>query len=155
MQPDRPRVPDSYGIEPLDQGRIIEWSWAESQLRAARNYWVVTASRSGDPHAAPVWGVWVDSRFYFGTDLQSRKGSNLLENDQIVVHLESGDEVIILEGNARLRDPGDLGEKVDSAYFEKYGIHITGGPVFEVDANKVLAWSEVDYPQSATRWLLE
>lgn len=155
MRPDRPHVPDSYGIKPLGQGRQIEWSWVVSQLSSARNYWVVTTSPSGEPHAAPVWGVWNEGRFYFGTDLQSRKGRNLLENDQVVVHLESGDEVVVVSGDARVTGPEDIGESVDAAYQDKYGIHIAGGPVFEVAPKKVLAWSESDFPESATRWLLE
>lgn len=155
MRSDRPHVPDSYGIKPPGQGRLIEWSWVVSQLSSARNYWVVTSSPSGEPHAAPVWGVWVDGRFYFGTDLQSRKGGNLLENDHVVVHLESGDEVVIVGGKARVAAPEEIGKSVDAAYHDKYGILLAGGPVFEVAPKKVLAWSEGDYPESATRWLLE
>jgi len=54
----------------------------------------------GLPHAVPVWGVWVDGALYFGTDRRSRKARNLATNQGAVVHLESGDDAVILEGFA-------------------------------------------------------
>lgn len=66
----------------------------------ARNYWVVTTRSDGKPHSVPVWSIWLDETFYFGTDRRSRKGRNLATNPGLVVHLESGDDVVILEGVA-------------------------------------------------------
>lgn len=155
MRNDRPHVPEGYGIKPVDQGRLIDWPSIVSQLKSARNYWIVTASQTGNPHAAPVWGVWDQDRFYFGTDPQSRKGHNLLVNHRAVVHLESGDQVVIVEGTASMLPTGSLPERADAAYVAKYGLHMKDGPVFQIKPSIVLAWSEEDYPESATRWHLE
>ncbi|MEI6136703.1 MAG: pyridoxamine 5'-phosphate oxidase family protein [Chloroflexota bacterium] len=33
---------------------------ALARLRTAMNYWIATTRPDGRPHAAPVWGVWLD-----------------------------------------------------------------------------------------------
>ena len=48
----------------------------------------------------PAWGAWVDGALYFDGSPETRRGRNLAQNSSIVVHLESGDEVVILEGEA-------------------------------------------------------
>jgi general stress protein 26 len=66
-------------------------------------------TRRGRPHATPVSGVWIEGGFYFGTGTGSRKARNLAKNQHLVVHLESGDEVVILEGVAEeVADPASL-----------------------------------------------
>jgi len=50
------------------------------------------------PHTRPVWGVWRDGGFWFSTGSQARR--NLEANAAITVHLESGEEVVIVEGVA-------------------------------------------------------
>jgi hypothetical protein len=61
---------------------------------------VATTGQHGAPHVAPVWGVWVRDVLWFGTDPASAKGRNLDRDDRVVVHLESGDEVVIVHGRA-------------------------------------------------------
>ena len=98
-QTDRPRFHESYGIWAADEGAgLLAWEWATERLERAHNYWVATASEAGRPHAAPVWGLWQDGVFFFSTARGSRKGQNLAVNPFAVVHLESGDEVVIVEG---------------------------------------------------------
>lgn len=78
---------------------------------------------------------------------------NLAVNPSIVVHGESGDEVVILEVVVKRIDDASaepsLVERVDAAYSSKYGIE-HGTPLFAVRPERVLAWSE--YPDDATRW---
>jgi nitroimidazol reductase NimA-like FMN-containing flavoprotein (pyridoxamine 5'-phosphate oxidase superfamily) len=76
----------------------LPWGWAEERLASSRNYWIATARAGGSPHAMPVWGVWIDDAVVFGTSARSRKGRNLTRDPRVVVHLESGDEVVVLEG---------------------------------------------------------
>src|SRR4051794_40830493 len=95
--PERPGMPEGYGISRESDG-LLPWSWAEERLEASHNYWIVTASPDGRPHAMPVWGVWTGGALYFATSRASRKGRNLAANPRLVVHLESGDEAVILEG---------------------------------------------------------
>ncbi len=105
----------------------------------------------------PVWGIWLDGVFYFGTDRASRKAKNLTLNPSVAVHLESGDDAIILEGTLyQVSDP-DLLKQIDEAYFTKYHIHVLdhnsdAGLFYALDPRIALAWLESDFVNSATRW---
>ena len=149
----RPEMPGSYGIKGPKEGRgLLPWSHVQSSMQSAHNYWVVTSSAEGIPHAAPVWGLWHTEAFYFSTDPASRKGRNIGSDRPVVVHLESGDEVVILEGRSERVSRRDLLKQLDHLYFEKYAFHLNLGVTYEVLPFKVLAWSEADFPGSATRW---
>ena len=99
----RPAFEPGYGIS-QDEEAMLDWSWAEERLASSRNYWIVTTGGDGGPAAAPVWGVWSDSALYFGTNPQSLKGRNLARDPRVVIHLESGDEVVILRGRIARED---------------------------------------------------
>jgi hypothetical protein len=151
-RPGRPDFQPGYGIKPADQGRLIEWAAVETRLAEARNYWLITASPAGRPHAAPLWGLWHDGSFFFSTDTQSRKAENIDRNNSVVVHLESGDEVVILEGTAQRATDNAALESLDAAYRRKYGFPFIGNPIYRVDVKVAFAWSESDFVESATRW---
>jgi pyridoxine/pyridoxamine 5'-phosphate oxidase len=149
MKARRPSFAPGYGIAPDEDG-LLDWAWAAERLAAARNYWVVTASADGAPHAAPVWGLWQDGAFVFGTDPSSRKGRNIAANPRVVVHLESGDEVVSLEGEVEYVVARD--ELLD-VYEAKYAVRPAGGPGWcSVRPTRAFAWREEDYPRSATRF---
>ena len=122
-----------------------------NRSQGPRNYWVATNRPDGPPHVVPVWGVWVSDRFHFFTDLDSLKGRNIRRDRRTVVHLESGDNVVILEGELLLQP--STAETV-TAYEAKYGISFGDelGDVYTLDIAKVLAWTESDFPKTATRW---
>jgi general stress protein 26 len=128
---------------------MLPWAWAEERLAASRNYWVVTSSSDGEPNAAPVWGVWADGAVYFGTDPHSRKGKNLLRDPRVVVHLESGDEVVILHGEAQVQE---VDTAVLDAYESKYGYRPPTTKLFSLRPRRALVWLEADYPETATRF---
>ena len=144
----RPAFEPGYGISSVDEG-MLDWSWAEERLAASRNYWIVTAAADGEPAAAPVWGVWADGAVYFGTNPNSRKGRNLERDPRVVVHLESGDEVVILRGEAEVTEVDD---SVLDAYEAKYGYRPPGNRLFRLRPRRALAWLEADYPKTATRF---
>lgn len=153
---DRPYAP-GYGIHPGPEG-MLSWSHVEERMSAAHNYWVATTRSDGRPHVTPVWGLWVDGTFYFGGTPRSRKARNLADNPNVAVHLESGADVVILEGTAEVvTDPDpSLSERVAAASIAKYG---TGSSDIEgsyaVRPRVVLAWLENSLPSTATRWLFE
>ena len=91
---DRPHVPH-YGI-PETLERTLPWAWAEERLKSAITYWVSTTRPDGRPHATPVWAVWLDGSIAFEGGPQTRRARNLAENPAVVVHVESGDDVVIL-----------------------------------------------------------
>src|SRR5262245_61723663 len=97
---ERPYMPD-YGVD-TDQWRALPWSWAAQRLTGARNYWVVTVSAQGRPHALPVWGVWDDDehRFFFSCGPRSRKARNIEANPRVTIASEDTVEAISLAGSA-------------------------------------------------------
>ncbi len=147
---------EAYGVSTSSDGPLA-WGHAEKRLAGARNYWIATTRPDGRPHAAPVWGVWVEGGLYFGTGRSSVKGRNLAHSPVLVVHLESADDVVILEGEVeevRDRDPFDA---VDAAYRAKYGMGVSeagddGAVWYVVRPRKAHAWLENDFPNTATRW---
>ncbi len=100
-----PSQPWMFGghLEPVR----LPWTWATERLTQARNYWIATTRPDGQPHSRPVWGVWLDDIFYFSTG--SLAEQNLATNPAITVHLESGSEVVIIEGTAEPISDAALG----------------------------------------------
>jgi len=156
LKSDRPHMP-GYGLEPpTEQKGLLPWSFVSQRMTEAHNYWVVTASPDGVPHTVPVWGVWVDERFYFSSGENTRKGRNLAENPRIIVHLESGDEAVILHGRVEEVPPGELFSRLDEIYYLKYAVHLTDeNPVYGVAVTLAMAWMESEFPTTATRWRFE
>ncbi|WP_049969980.1 pyridoxamine 5'-phosphate oxidase family protein [Haladaptatus cibarius] len=146
----RPTTEESYGI-PDHEDSLLSWAFVREKMADDETYWVTTTLPNGRPHARPVWGVWVDDTFHCGGGEKTRWVRNLVVNPEIVVHRESGTEVVIIEGVAeRIEEPNsELAERLDSAYEGKYGIQ-HGTPFFAVRPETVLAWN--DYPEDATRW---
>jgi len=148
-----------YGLRPRTQS--LSFAYAEKRLVESRNYWICTTRPDGRPHSIPVWGFWIDGAIYFGTARPSRKARNLAGNPAISIHLESGDDVVILEGSA---DEVDLNEvaifkKLDAASRTKYKMPFMIVPgesvVYSVRPRMVLAWTENDFPKTATPWSFE
>ena len=148
MKRTRPGFGPDYGISTDEEG-MLDWSWAEERLAAARNYWVVTSAEGGAPAAAPVWGVWLDGAVHFGTNPRSRKGRNLAHDPRAVIHLESGDEVVILHGQVE-RVP--LEEAVADAYEAKYDYRPEVPEFLRLRPRRAVAWTESDFPTTATRF---
>lgn len=145
-----------YGATVKGDGPLA-WGHAEERLEGSRNYWISTTRPDGRPHAAPVWGVWVGGALYFGTGRRSVKGRNLARSPELVVHPESADDLVILEGEVEeVRDPASF-DAIDAAYRAKYGMGVLeagdDGAVWYVVRPRVAhAWLESDFPNTATRW---
>ena len=150
-----PQVPPLYGMK--SPHKFLPFTHAENRLAKSRNYWICTTRSDGRPHSIPVWGFWLDGALYFGTARSSRKARNLTQNPAISVHLESGDDVVILEGLAREVSPSEKAtlKKLDAASRAKYKMPLMMTPesvIYSVRPRIVLAWTERDFPNNATRW---
>jgi hypothetical protein len=159
-EPSRPGMPASYGIGRGGSapGELLPWARVEEWLAAARNYWICTTRPDGRPHAKPVWGLWMDGLLMFSTDPSSVTARNIAAGSPVQAHLESGDDVAILEGRLeRPSDPALLARFAD-AYDSKYGIRVDVShaetPILALRPNTVLSWEEKNYPETATRWTL-
>jgi hypothetical protein len=157
----RPHLPGKSAAEGAE--RLLSWAFVDSSMRDALNYWIVSAGRDGRPHTAPVWGAWLDDTFYF--EGGGRKIRNLRANPQAVVHLESGDEVVIIEG-----DCGEISgperpffQRLDEEFARKYVTYrpsgnlpspaaqpYPDGGLFAIRPQTVFAWT--DFMDDATRW---
>jgi hypothetical protein len=148
-------MPSVYGIgrDGSAPGELLPWSRVEEWLSTSRNYWICTTRSDGRPHAKPVWGVWMQGMVVFSTAPASVTGRNLSRDPRLVVHLESGDEVAILEGEARPLDQG-LFEAFADAYDAKYDYRPqSSGPLpWALAPAKAMSWTEADFPSTATRW---
>lgn len=147
--PSRPHVP-GYGIPTSVEG-TLPWSHAVERLERSRNFWVATVGPNARPHVVPVWGVLVDGTLYFGGGPDTRWSRNLAANPQVAVHLENGDDVVIVEGVVeRITDPHHpLVTRIDDAYEAKYQMR-HGTPFWVLRPRVAFAWSE--FPTNATRW---
>ncbi len=153
-----PSPPTLFGETAMSS--LLPWDWAEERLRAPRNYWIATVAPSGRPHCRPHWGVWLHDGFWFCTG--SRAAANLAANPEITVHLESGAEVLILEGVAEQVTAPDELARFAAVYNAKYDHTATVdggemadadghiGPAYRVRPRVVYGWeSEMRDP---TRW---
>jgi hypothetical protein len=135
----------AYGV-PDDDGGMLPWSWAEERLASARNYWVSTVG----PHASPVWALWREGTVVFSCSPRSRKARELARDPHVVVHLESGDEVVIVEGEA---EPVVVDGTLIDDYERKYDYRAEASEGWYcVRPRRVLAWTEAGYPRNATRF---
>jgi hypothetical protein len=149
-----------FGV-PAPPGELLPWSWAEQRLINAQNYWIATTRPGGRPHCRPVWGVWLPDGFWFSTG--SLAAHNLPLNDQITVHLEDGQQVVIMEGTARPESDLQSLQTMCDVYSSKYDYPITpagdgtvtdssgvGGPAHRVTPEVVFGWDQD--MTSPTRW---
>jgi nitroimidazol reductase NimA-like FMN-containing flavoprotein (pyridoxamine 5'-phosphate oxidase superfamily) len=130
---------------------MLPWEWARERLTKSHNYWFITTRPGGMPHTMPVWGVWLEGRWYCSMAPTSRKARNLAENPHCVVCNENADEAVILEGLARQVPASEVPRPVFAEYKSKYGWEIEGS-VFEVRPRAVFAMPEKQFPVGATRW---
>ena len=144
----RPRLPEGYGVPES----LLPWSAARERLEQAENYWICTASLDGRPHAAPLWGVWLDDQFIFDGHPATRWGRNILANPYMSLHLENGTEVVIVEGVVEdVTEPGRaLYTRVADAYDAKYNYRPPDHGFFLLRPRMALGWTQ--FPGDATRW---
>ncbi len=156
--PDRPDFSEAYGVSANVEG-MLPWDRADERLAESRNYWIGTTRPDGRPHAAPVWGVWVAGALVFGTDQRSQKARNIRSNPALTMHLESGEDVVIVEGVVEEADP-ELLAAAEAAYRDKYGMGLEeaagqGGVWYALRPVVAYAWLESDFARSPTRWTFD
>jgi general stress protein 26 len=142
-----------YGMPAGTKG-LLAWTWAEERLRKSHNYYVMTVRPDATPHAMPVWGIWVDERFYFSTGATSRKARNLAANASCVVCTDKAAEAVVVEGTAStIASPARITE-LSPHYAKKYkGFTLDPklGPIFEVRPKVAFGLQEATF-KATTRW---
>ena len=73
-----------------------------------------------------------------------------------MIHLESGDDAVILEGVAEEVTERDLIKRIDQAYFKKYKMRVSSAlgqvVIYALRPRVAFGWRERDFPRSPTRW---
>lgn len=151
----RPRFDPSYGITGDPEG--ASWPDTEAKLAASRNYWVCTTRTGGAPHAKPVWGLWEDGALWFGSAANSVTGRNLARDPRIAVHLESGDDTVILEGRVEvIVPPAGFISRYNTKYGQPAEQDEPGGAAWYRFAPAIaLTWLESDFVRTAARWTFD
>ncbi len=162
----RPYMP-GYDV-PADSDGALPWSWADERLARSRNYWLVTASAVGRPHAMPVWGAWSSDRGVWWTSCgpESRKARNLAANPQCTVAPDDTTECVSLEGHAIALVEAGRVEVAVAAYVAKYAAEVGGEPdefagfirsnsLFEIVPERVFGIIERpdEFSARATKWV--
>ena len=102
----------------------------------------------------PIWGIWMDGRFYFSTGKRSVKAQNMAANPNCVLCPGGADEAVILEGKARkVRDRTVL-KRFATAYIKKYKFDPStmNEPVFVIYPQTAFGQIERTFVKTATRW---
>lgn len=118
----------------VEAGKLLPWRWADHRLSLARNYWISTGSRIA---------------------------TNLGRDPRVQVNLESGDELVIVEGQADGLPEAQVRTWV-ARYREKYDWEMpeSAEGVYRVVPRRVLAWicdssgldAGAQFSNSATEW---
>ena len=134
---------------------MLSWGHVDRHLRNSRSYWLATVRADGRPHAMPVWGVWDGRALWFGTGPTSIKGRNIARDPRVVMHLESGDDVVILEGTIE----HTWSDEILGAYSQKYAMDelaFERGPdgtgMLRLAPDTVQAWLEGEFLVSGVRF---
>ena len=154
---DRPHIP-GYGIPESETG-ILSWSWARERLERAIIYWLATAGDDGAPHLIPIWGAWVGDRWYVeGGPVRWQR--NLRANPKLAIHVEFGEEVVMVEGSATelVAPQSPLVEALLAGYakykpaanYEADAANWARGGLWELQPIRAFAWSELG--KDATRF---
>jgi nitroimidazol reductase NimA-like FMN-containing flavoprotein (pyridoxamine 5'-phosphate oxidase superfamily) len=156
----RPHFPKGYLENPK---ALLPWSHVEQRLSDALHYWLCTVRPDGRPHAVPKWAVYVDAKIYFDGSPETRHARNITQNPQVVLHLESGEDVIIVEGTAKEygKPAAELALQIAQAYAQKYADRGYApepdqwdeGGLFEITPHTVIAWTQ--FTDDPTRFTLE
>jgi nitroimidazol reductase NimA-like FMN-containing flavoprotein (pyridoxamine 5'-phosphate oxidase superfamily) len=156
----RPHFPKGYLENPK---ALLPWSHVEQRLSDALHFWLCTVRPDGRPHAVPKWAVYVDAKIYFDGSPETRHARNIAQNPQVVLHLESGEDVIIVEGTAKEygKPAAELALQIAQAYAQKYADRGYApepdqwdeGGLFEITPHTVIAWTQ--FTDDPTRFTLE
>ena len=156
----RPVPLTMYGTPAMHEE--LSWEWVVGQLMSAGTYWVVPRARDGPPHPRPVWGIWRDDELLLsiGSPVLRRE---LGADPVVTVHLDSGTDVVVVEGTASVADGSDViagfVDHYDPKYDWNYDLSELGAPT-RVTPNTVIAyraagWAGRDGFQQSAKWVYQ
>lgn len=147
-------LPKEYG----NATSTVPWETVRAELERAEHYWIATVRPDGRPHTVPVDGIWIDDAWYYGGSEETVHHQTVVANPEMVMHLEDGMKVVIVEGEVRQTTPApDLAKRMADASRKKYGYGLDASGyekgVLTLLPRRVLAWTA--FPKDATRFLFQ
>lgn len=154
-------MPEGYGLPESTEG-VLTWPAVEERLVAAQHYWLASVRPDGRPHTVPRWGVWLDGRFWYDGAATTVHARNLVTNPACSLHLESGTDVVVVEGvsHPARADAADLGQRLAEAFGKYHGAGYSpgadawsgedGGGLRVLVPQRALAWTS--FPTDCTRF---
>ena len=152
---DEPRQTPLRLYTAVDEHPPLAWTWVEQQLRDAGTYWVV-ANGPAHPSARPVWGFWHESALHMTIGSPALR-AGLAADGRATVHLDSGTDVVLVEGTASSEEATPaLLEAYDAKYDWQYDAD-TYGPFTLITPIVIKAWRAAgvagrDSFQETGRW---
>jgi PPOX class probable F420-dependent enzyme len=96
---------------------------AVERLRRELILWLTTVTPEGQPQTSPVWFLWIDGEILLDSRADTPRVANLRANPRVAANFDAdaeGDDVVSIEGVARIvREQAALAD-VPPAYLEKY-----------------------------------
>lgn len=142
-----------YGM-PQEREHLLGWDFVVEQMNAATHYWITTRFPDGRPHTVPLWGLWHENRLHFEGRPQAAWARHLVRDPRAVVHPPDPEQVVTIEGVARIVQDDDITEQewddLDSRFQAKYAVD-SGSPYWCLEPVKVLAWNG-GLLDTMTRW---
>jgi len=155
---ERAKVPAEYEVPNHDRG-LLAWSDVEPRWLDATVYWLATSGPGGVARVRPVDGIFVDGLLYVGGSPETRWVRDSAANPKVSVHLDGGQDVAILEGDALQLEHGvdeALAERLaaeSNRKYPQYGMtaaSYTGPGPIVIRPRTGLAWRA--FPKDVTRF---
>ncbi|HEY5729724.1 MAG TPA: pyridoxamine 5'-phosphate oxidase family protein [Anaerolineales bacterium] len=115
----RPKLPKGYADNPAS---YVDWEWVAAQLTESKNYWLCSVRPDKRPHVVPRWGAFIDNRLWYDGSPETRHARNIMDNSHVSLHLESGNQVVIMEGISKPAEKPtpEFAKKLAKAISDKY-----------------------------------
>jgi len=156
----RPAFPKGY-VE--NAASYLTWDWVSAQLIESKHYWLCSVRADGRPHAVPRWGVFLDNKLYYDGSPETRHALNIMKNPNVSLHLESGEQAIIMEGTSQAAEKPEpeFAQRLAKAIGEKYGAmgyapepnQWDQGGLFVFIPRQCIAWSK--FTDNPTKFVFE
>ena len=122
------------------------WRAMEAKLGREPTIWIATTRYDGRPHLVPVWFIWLDNKIYISTGSDTQKFINITRNEYIALSLPDSNDVLIMEGTARMADWQNIDTLADY-FYHKYEWDFryddsTDWRLIEITPYKILAWGD-------------
>ena len=162
----RPKLPKGYADNPAS---YVDWEWVAEQMTVSKNYWLCSVrppssgAQGGRPHVVPRWGVYIDNKFWYDGSPETRHAKNIMENPNVSLHLESGDQVVMMEGVSRPAEKPtpEFANQLAEAIGKKYGEdgytpkpdHWDEGGLYVFTPRQCIAWTS--FYEDPTKFVFE